>query len=216
MAANKRKILENARKLAQKGAKAKSLAEYEKLVNADPRDAKLRLEIGDAHRRWGQVDQAIGTYEKVAEQYTKEGFDARAVAVYKQILNLDPERHESYAPLSELYERMGLTAEAIGALQTAADGYHRQGKKREALELLRKMAVIDPLNTTSRVKVAELLRQEGMTAEAVAEYEQVAKELGARATSKRPRRCIAAFSSWSLDAPRRLHSSPGPCSSWAS
>ncbi|MDH5305797.1 MAG: tetratricopeptide repeat protein, partial [Myxococcales bacterium] len=64
MAANKRKILEAARKLAQKGAKDKALKEYQKLVKLDPRDAKLRLEIGDAHRRWGQVEEAIETYTK--------------------------------------------------------------------------------------------------------------------------------------------------------
>ena len=57
LAANKRKILENARKFAQKGAKDKALKEYQKLVQLDPKDAKLRLEIGDAYRRWGQVDE---------------------------------------------------------------------------------------------------------------------------------------------------------------
>jgi pilus assembly protein FimV len=177
LAANKRKILENARKLAQKGAKEKALKEYQKLVKLDPKDAKLRLEIGDAYRRWGQVDDAIDTYTKVADQYMNEGFDARAVAVFKQILNLDPDRYGSYVPLAELYERMGLTAEAINALQTAADGYHRQGKKPDALELLRKMASIDPTNTTSRIKVADLLRQEEMLDEAALEYEQAALEL---------------------------------------
>ncbi len=177
MAVNKRKILESARKLVQKGAKDKALAEYQKLLRLDPKDAKLRLEIGDAHRRWGQVDEAIETYTRVAEQYTREGFDARAVAVYKQILNLDPDRYASYEPLAELYERMGLVAEAINALQTAADGFHRQGKKREALELLRRMATIDPANTTSRLKVADLLRQEGLQEEAVSEYVEVAEEL---------------------------------------
>ena len=177
MAANKRKILETARKLAQKGAKDKALKEYQRLVKLDPKDAKLRLEIGDAYRRWGQVDEAIDTYSKVADQYTKEGFDARAVAVFKQILNLDPSRCESYQPLAELYERMGLTSEAIGAFQMAADGYHKQGRKREALEVLRKMATIDPTNTTSRIKVAELLRQEELHPEAILEYDQVAQEL---------------------------------------
>jgi tetratricopeptide (TPR) repeat protein len=106
----------------------------------------------------------------------REGFDARAVAVLKQILNLDPDRHSAYEPLAELYERMGLTAEAISALQTAADGFHKQGKKREALELLRKMATIDPSNTTSRIKVAELLRRRTARGGRV-EYEQVAAEL---------------------------------------
>ena len=177
MATNKRKILENARKLAQKGAKDKALKEYEKLLKLDPKDAKLRLEIGDAHRRWGQVEEAVTTYRKVAEQYMKDGFDARAVAVYKQILNLDAERFDAYEPLAELYERMGLTGEAIAALQTAADGHHKAGDKPAALELLRKMSSIDPTNTTSRIKVAELLRQENMLAEAVTEYEQVAEEL---------------------------------------
>jgi len=177
VAADKRKILESARKYAQKGAKDKALKEYQKLVKLDPKDAKLRLEIGDSYRRWGQVEEAIDTYQKVADQYMREGFDARAVAVFKQLLSLDPNRHAAYEPLADLYERMGLTSEAISALQTAADGYHKQGKKREALELLRKMATIDPSNTTSRIKVAELLRQENLHAEAATEYEQVAAEL---------------------------------------
>ena len=177
MAANKRKILEAARKYAQKGAKDRALKEYEQLLRLDPKDAKLRLEIGDAYRRWGQVDEAIAAYTKVADQYTKEGFDARAVAVFKQIQNLAPESFDSFEPLAELYQRMGLTAEAIAALQTAADGYHRQGKKRNALELLRKMATLDPTNTGSRLKVADLLRQEKLFEEAIEEYDQVAAEL---------------------------------------
>ena len=65
-----------------------SLREYAKLLELDPRDAKLRLEIGDTHRRWGQVAEAVEAYSRVAEQFMKEGFDARAVAVYKQIQNL--------------------------------------------------------------------------------------------------------------------------------
>ena len=69
MAPNKRKILEAAGKHAQKGASGKALKEYQKLLKLDPRDAKLRLEVGDAYRRWGQVDKAIDTYSKVAEQY---------------------------------------------------------------------------------------------------------------------------------------------------
>jgi len=177
LALNKRKILEAARKHAQKGAKDRALKEYERLLKLDPRDAKLRLEIGDAYRRWGQLDEAVGTYMKVAEQYMAEGFDARAVAVFKQIQNLDPERWSAFEPLAELYQRMGLTSEAIQTLQAAADGLHKSGRRRDALEMLRKMAALDPGNTTSRLKVADLLRQEGLTGNAVDEYEAVADEL---------------------------------------
>ena len=176
MALNKRKVLEAARKQAQKGAKAKALKEYNKLLKADPRDAKLLLEVGDAYRRWGQAEEAIAQYGKVAQQYRQDGFDARAVAVFKQILNLDPKHYSAYVALSELYQRMGLESEAITALQTAADGYNKEGRKAEALDLLRQTAALDPTNTTSRLKVAELLRQEGMEAEALSEYQAVAAE----------------------------------------
>ena len=177
MAVHKRKILDAARKYAQKGSKQKALREYNTLLKLDPCDAKLRLEVGDAHRRWNQNEDAIGHYHKVAEQYQQDGFDARAVAVHKQILNLDPKRYAAYFALSELYQRMGLDAEAVGALQAAADGYYREGQKREALEVLRKMAKLDPSNTTSRLKVAELLTQEGLEEDAVEEFEAVAMEL---------------------------------------
>ena len=176
MALNKRKVLEAARKHAQKGAKAKALKEYNKLLKADPRDAKLLLEMGDAYRRWGQAEEAIAQYGKVAQQYRQDGFDARAVAVFKQILNLDPKYYSAYVSLSELYQRMGLESEAISALQTAADGYNKEGRKADALDLLRQTAALDPTNTTSRLKVAELLRQEGMEAEALSEYQAVAQE----------------------------------------
>ncbi len=177
MALNKRKVLDAARKHAQKGAKEKALKEYGKLLKEDSRDAKLLLEIGDSHRRWGQNEEAISHYTKVAEQYKQGGFDARAVAVFKQIINLDTKRYGAFVSLAELYQRMGLDAEAANALQTAADGYHKEGRKSEALELLRKMATLDPSNTTSRMKVADLLRQEEMLDDAISEYEAVAEEL---------------------------------------
>jgi tetratricopeptide (TPR) repeat protein len=177
LAPNKRKMLEAARKYAQKGAKERALKEYEQLLRLDPRDAKLRLEVGDAHRRWGQIDEAVAAYRRVAEQYTAEGFDARAVAVYKQIQALDPKGYAACEPLAELYQRMGLHSEAVAALQAAADGHARDGRKRHALDLLRRMVALDPTNTSNRIKVADLLRQEKLLEEAAAEYEGACAEL---------------------------------------
>ena len=177
MAANKRKILEAARKHAQKGAKDKALKEFGKLLKLDPRDSKVRLEMGDTHRRWGQVAEAVEAYSVVADQFMHEGFDARAVAVFKQIQNLQPDTFSHHEPLAELYQRMGLTAEAIGSLEAAAESHRAAGRKQEALGLLRKMAAIDPSNTTSRIKVADLLQQEGMKEDAISEYDAVVVEL---------------------------------------
>ncbi|MFP6639896.1 MAG: tetratricopeptide repeat protein, partial [Myxococcota bacterium] len=177
VAINKRKVLDSARRQAQKGAKQKALKEYTRLIAADPRDAKLLLEMGDVYRRWGKVEEAVAQYAKVASQYREEGFDARAVAVLKQILALDPKGYSARVELAELYQRMGLDSDALVAFQAAADGYYKEGRRREAVELLRRMVSLDPGNTTSRIKVAELLWQEGLVDDAASEFKAAADEL---------------------------------------
>ncbi|MDJ0869396.1 MAG: tetratricopeptide repeat protein [Myxococcota bacterium] len=174
---NKRKLLASAQRHVQKGALDKALKDYNTILDADPRDTNVRLKLGDLQLRRNQSDDAIAAYLKVADQFMRDGFDAKAVALYKQITKIDDKRHDVYLPLADLYQRLGLVSEAMGALQTAADAYHREGKKREALDLLRRMASLDPSNTTSRLKVADLLHQEDLIEEAIAEYDEAAAEL---------------------------------------
>jgi pilus assembly protein FimV len=176
-AINKRKVLESAQKNLQKGAVDKALKDYQALLDADPRDANVRLKVGDLKLRLGKTDEAIAAYLKVADQFTRDGFDAKAVAIYKQVSKLDTKRFDVYIPLADLYQRLGLTSEAMVALQTAAEAYQRDGRKREALDLLRRMASLDASNTASRLKVAELLLQEGLASEALVELGEVAAEL---------------------------------------
>ncbi|MBW2245343.1 MAG: tetratricopeptide repeat protein [Deltaproteobacteria bacterium] len=177
MAINKRKILQSAQKHLQKGALEKALKDYQTLLKADPRDANLRLKIGDIELKRGRPDEAVTAYMKVAEAFMKDGFDAKAVALYKQITKIDEKRADVLVPLADLYQRMGLQSDAMAALQTAADAHYRDGNKDDALDLLRRMAALDPSNTNSRLKVADLLRQEERNDEAISEYEEVAAEL---------------------------------------
>ncbi len=79
-AINKRKLLESAQKNLQKGAVDKALKDYQTLLDADPRDANVRLKVGDLKLRLGKTDEAIAAYLKVADQFTRDGFDAKAVA----------------------------------------------------------------------------------------------------------------------------------------
>ena len=161
MAINKRKILESAQKNLQKGLLDKAVEDYRTLLKADPHDSNVLLKLGDLYLKQGKREESLNAYARVAQQFTREGFDAKAVALYKQITRLDPKRHDVCVPLAELYARMGLVGDAIASLQTAADAAYRGGHKDEALELLRRMAALDPSNTPNRLKVAELLGQEG-------------------------------------------------------
>ena len=89
MRIDKRKILASAQKHMQKGALDKALKDYQTLLEADPKDLNLRLKVGDLYLRLNKNDEAVTAYLKVAERFMKDGFDAKAVALYKQITRID-------------------------------------------------------------------------------------------------------------------------------
>lgn len=174
---DKRKVLEAAQKHWNKRNYDKALVEYQTLLDADPKDVNVRFKVGECFLRLGKQSEASAAYIKVAQDYTKQGFDAKAVAVYKQVLNLDAKNADVQVALADLYQRLGLNSDAMNALQVAADVYNKEGKKDNAIEMLRKMASLDPTNTTSRLKVADILRHAGRREDALSEYEGVLGEL---------------------------------------
>ena len=125
LAVNKRKILESAQKHLQRGALDKALEDYQTLLKADPKDSNIRLKVGDLHLKLGRSQDAIDAYLRVAQQFANDGFDAKAVALYKQITKLDDKRFEVHTQLGELYQRMGLDAEAIAGVALHALGLGR-------------------------------------------------------------------------------------------
>ena len=179
----KRKTLESAQKYAQKGSYDKALLEYEKLLKADPKDSNLRLKIGDLHLKKGDKAKALATYTEVAEMFSRTGFDAKAVAIYKQILRVEEDALDARTRLGECFQRMGLTSDALREFQDAFKLCQKRELKREAFELLRRVASLDPSNIADRLNLAGLFAREGMLEDAQREFtsllEEVRRQTGA-------------------------------------
>jgi tetratricopeptide (TPR) repeat protein len=173
----KRKTLEAAQKFAQKGSYDKALAEYEKLLKADPRDSNIRLKIGDLLLKKGDKQKALQTYTEVADMFSRGGFDAKAVAIYKQILRVDEESLEARTHLGECFQRMGLASDALREFQEAFKICQKRELKREAFELLRRVASLDPTNVANRLNLADLFARENMMDEARREYTSLLEEV---------------------------------------
>src|SRR5580765_4753059 len=177
MAFNRNKSLTKAQKLLQKGKTTEAIAEFQIIADNDPADLRTILRIGDLHSKVGNIEGACDAYNKVAEQYGKDGFFLKAVAVFKQILKLDPALIRVYLRLAELYQQLGLNSEAMKQYQIIVKHYENQGLKKESLDILRKMSELDPENTSSRVKLAELYSKEGHNEAAMEQLRGVANEL---------------------------------------
>ena len=172
MAINRNKVLDAARKYQSRGQYDKAIAQYKKLVDTDKRDVRSLLKIGDLYVRKGDRGSAIETYETVAGHYAQQGFFLKAIAVYKQILKLDPSRLDAQVRLGEMYEQLQLISDAMSVFEDVSNGFMRAGDTDQALAMLGKMVELDPEHIPVRIKYAEALSRAGRTQEAADEFEQ--------------------------------------------
>lgn len=177
MAFNKEKVMDAARKFVDKGQLDKAVKEYLRIVREDPRDVRVWLKIGDLYAKKGSKQEAIETYLRVAQFYHEQGFFLKAVAVYKQILKLDPRLVEVNLKLADLYRQLGLLSDAMQHFEAVAAHFHREGNTRDALAAVQKLVDLDPENIATRIKLAELYSKEGMNAEAVAAFGVACEQL---------------------------------------
>lgn len=97
------------------------MAKYDKAILArmlakDPNDMRTLLKLGDLQLELEAYAEAVATYERVASFYAQQGFALKAIAVYKQILEIVrknlPHVEERYSHvavrLAELHAQLGL------------------------------------------------------------------------------------------------------------
>ncbi|MEZ4364953.1 MAG: tetratricopeptide repeat protein [Kofleriaceae bacterium] len=177
MAFNKEKVMDSARKLAEKNQHDKAVKEYLRVVQEDPKDIRVWLKIGDLHVKRGSKQDATEVYLKVARVYAEQGFTDKAIAVFKQVLKIDPHLVDVNLRLAELYRQRGLLADAMQHFEAVAGHFHREGNTKEALATVRQLVELDPENVATRIKLAELYSKENLTADAIAEFIRATDQL---------------------------------------
>ncbi|MGE0550552.1 MAG: tetratricopeptide repeat protein [Kofleriaceae bacterium] len=169
--------MDAARKFVDKGQIDKAVKEYLRIVSEDPKDVRVWLKIGDLYAKKGAKQDAIETYQKVARFYHEQGFFQKAVAVYKQILKLDPRLVDVILSLAELYRQLGQMSEAMQHFESVAAHFHREGNTKEALATVKKLVDMDPETIATRIKLAELYSKEGLVEDAAAEFQVACDQL---------------------------------------
>ncbi|MGZ3494958.1 MAG: tetratricopeptide repeat protein [Thermodesulfobacteriota bacterium] len=112
MGIDKEKIIDVAQKFILKGQAKKAIKEYLKLVEADPKDKRLHLKLGDLYLKDNDEDKAVQEYLKVARLYGEEDLNFRAISMYKKILSINPKLTEAFHEIAKLYLKEGLSGSA--------------------------------------------------------------------------------------------------------
>lgn len=172
MSIDRNKVLEAAQKHLAKGNLDKAIAEFQKLMQADPKDVRTLLKVAELQARKGSVREAVDTYLKVGDTYASQGFFQKSVAVYKQAVKLDTSRLDALKKLAKNYEDLQHNADALAAYDMLAQANMAANNVEGALAAMHRATEIDPQNLAARIRYAEALSRANKTKEAAQEFER--------------------------------------------
>ena len=146
------------------------LNEYYSFAEQNPDDIRVHLRIADVLMKLGQKCKAIEEYIHAAESYEAGNLFQIAAAIYKQILNIDPEQINVYTALADLYCREGIVGDAIATYEKLARYYYDHGSKDDAMKILEKMVSLDPKSVYVKKKIAKFYTEKKIESPAGAHY----------------------------------------------
>ena len=109
-----------------------------------------------------------------AKRYMLQNNSQAAIEIFRQVVEAEPLDLSSINTLGDLYVRTGQIPEAVGQFSKLADAYLSEGVARKAIAVLKKIMSIDPANTGTWIKLADLYATAGLPGEARQHYLQIA------------------------------------------
>ena len=163
-------LLKKANKFFRQGKTDAAIKEYEKIIVLKPDDLEVRRIVGDLQLRQNDIPATVKQFGWIADYYLKEGFFAKAIAMYKRITRVVPNSEQTLFKLADLYTKQGLVIEAKQIYLDIAEECKRQNNQKKALGMYKKILEFDRHNIKMRNLLADNYLKEGMEQDAIEEY----------------------------------------------
>src|SRR5579863_8384519 len=190
MAFNKSKALENALKFLNQGKVPQAIAEYQQILRNDPKDQATLMTVGDLYARQGDMPHAIEYFERLAQVYLNDGFNSKAIAIYKKIAKLAPNELAPLERLADLYVQQGVLSEARPLFLQIAEAHLKANHAQRAVEVLHRLLDVEPENLRVQMRLAELYNVMGQKKEAAQTYLNYAQRLFDRGETEEAQKLI--------------------------
>lgn len=154
-----------------------AIAEYVKVVEAQPRDWNTANALGDLYVRAKKIDKGLEQYTRIADHLADEGFYSKALALFKKILKLKPDHEYALLKSGDLAAKQGTLADARQFFQQVADKRKARGDTKGAAEVAIRLGTLDPEDLEARMKAGQMAAEMGDTATALREFKDVAARL---------------------------------------
>ncbi len=164
-------VSEQAKRHTQKGRYDKAIELWTEFLDTAPdSDAGNAHNIlGDLYLKKKDTVPAIDQFLKASHAFERSGYPLKAIATLKKVIKLEPTRTEVFLRLGDLNARRDMIGNAVEAYLTVVKLMTERDQQEPALELIKRVCVLDPLNIRHRLQVATELFQIGYTRHAMDE-----------------------------------------------
>lgn len=169
--------LKSAEKAVKLGKVDAAIAEYTRIVEAQPRDWNSANTLGDLYVRSGHVEKGVQQYTRIADHLAGEGFYPKAAALFKKILKIKADDEYAMLQSGDLAAKTGKLADAKVFFNQLADRRTKRGDQKGATEMAIRLGTLDPEDLDARMRAAQLAAENGDPATALREYKDVAARL---------------------------------------
>jgi len=141
------------------------LAKLKKAAEASPDDVRINIKIAEHYMEAKKKKEAIETYIFAARQYQKKRLPLIAVAIYKNVIAIDPDQYDVYLELADLQIKNDFIGDGVSLLEGLASHYYQKGMKFEAIQVLDRIAKVDPDNDFFKKKIENFYREKDLSVE---------------------------------------------------
>lgn len=184
---DREKTIKQAEKYVQQGKVEAAIKEYEAVAKAEPGDVTISNILGDLYQRVNRVDEAAARFAHVAEYYRKGNQMPQAVATYRKLVRLAPDRPEHALTLADLFRKQGMAADSRQMFQQAADAARRINSPNTLIAALRELSKMDGNSANTKFELAEAFAATGQRNDATEAYLSAAGGFRAEGNIERTR-----------------------------
>jgi diguanylate cyclase (GGDEF)-like protein len=151
--------VEKAEKLLQKGKTADALTEYLQILEGDPQNDNVRQVAADLCLSLNKGAQAVRLLGELFDRQVAAADATRASLTYKKLARYANPNWDQKVRFGQLLEQSNKKL-AVGTYENALEDLQRQGRKEEALLVLRRIVSLEP-SQPNHVRLAELSSELG-------------------------------------------------------
>ena len=173
-------MLQGIQKLIGRNAVEKAIEETKRALEQAPEDPQLLLKLGNLYAKAERNKDAIQCHNRLAQLFVESGLLKRALAVYKQMLQLKPESINIKLQIADLSIRLGRKGDGMAIFEEMILRCMGRGDINKAWSLFHRARLNEPSYITPFFELSETSFEELTPEEILFESKKLLRDLAAK------------------------------------